>query len=233
VRLTDSANRSATTTFVVTSVASGDPTLTVTPTSGPPGTTFTFEAANFTASTPANVTLDGKVIGQININAAGGAGLTLETKADVTPGQYTLGIVQGEKQATAQYEVTSGGGNPQTGNGLYVTLVWSDPPAQASAAQTLVNDLDLQVTGPAGTLLGNGGAAPDRRNNVETIRLENPTAGAYVITVQAQRVNGTFGAQPFALIATTKQSFDANTTSVNLGQPTSGARVFLPLVQRQ
>jgi hypothetical protein len=221
-------------TFVVTTVAGGDPTLTVTPTSGPPGTTFTFEATNFIASTPANVTLDGKVIGQITTNATGGAQLTLETKADATPGQYTLGVVQGEKQATAQYEVTSGGGgNPQTGSGLYVTLVWTDPPAQASAAQTLVNDLDLQVTGPAGTFIGNGGSGPDRKNNVESIRLENPAAGAYVITVQAQRVNGTFGAQPFALVATTKQNFDASSTSVNLGQPSSGIRLFLPLVQQQ
>ncbi len=234
VRLTDTAGRMAAATFVVTTVAGGDLTLTVTPTSGPPGTTFTFEAANFTASTPANVTLDGKVIGQININAAGGAQLTLETKANATPGQYTLGVVQGDKQATAQYEVTGGGGgNPQTGAGLYITLVWTDPPAQASAAQTLVNDLDLQVSGPNGALLGNGGTAPDRKNNVETIRVENPAAGAYVITVQAQRVNGTFGAQPFALVATTKQNFDASSTSVNLGQPNSGSRLFLPLVQRQ
>lgn len=234
VRLTDNAVRTAAATFVVTTVAGGDPMLTVTPTSGPPGTTFTFEATNFTASTPANVTLDGKVIGQINISANGGAQLTLETKADATPGQYTLGVVQGEKQATAQYEVTSGGGgNPQTGSGLYVTLVWTDPPAQASAAQTLVNDLDLQVTGPAGTFIGNGGSGPDRKNNVESIRLENPAAGAYVITVQAQRVNGTFGAQPFALVATTKQNFDASSTSVNLGQPSSGVRLFLPLVQQQ
>jgi len=234
VRLTDNAGRSAVTTFVVTSVATGEPTLTVAPTSGPPGTTFTFAAANFTANASADVTLDGKGIGQITINAAGSAQLTLETKPDATPGQYTLGVVQGDKQATAQYEVTGGGGgNPQTGAGLYITLVWTDPPAQASAAQTLVNDLDLQVTGPTGTLLGNGGAGPDRKNNVETIRLENPTAGAYVITVQAQRVNGTFGAQPFALVATTKQNFDASSTSVNLGQPKSGARLFLPLVQRQ
>jgi hypothetical protein len=157
------------------------------------------------------------------MNANGGAQLTLATKGDTAPGQYTLAIVQGEKQATAQYEVTGGGGNPQTGSGLYITLVWTDPPAQASAAQTLVNDLDLQVVGPNGTVLGNGGTTPDRKNNVESVRLENPAAGAYVITVQAQRVNGTFGAQPFALVATTKQNFDASSNSVSLGQVNSGA----------
>lgn len=219
---TDSGGRSATATFAVTAVASGEPTLTVTPTAGPPGTTFTFDAANFTASTPADVLLDGKTIGQVTIDATGGAKLTLETKADTAPGQYTLAITQGQKQATAQYEVTSGGTNPQTGSGLYITLVWSDPPAQASAAQTLINDLDLTVTGPSGQVLGNGGTTPDRKNNVETVRLENPTAGTYVISVQAQRVNATFGAQPFALVATTKQNFDASSNSVNLGQANAG-----------
>lgn len=222
LQATDSGGRSATATFAVTAVASGDPTLTVTPTAGPPGTTFTFDAANFTPSTPADVLLDGKVVGQITIDATGSAKLTLETKADTVPGQYTLAVSQDQKQATAQYEVTSGGTNPQTGSGLYVTLVWSDPPAQAAAAQTLINDLDLTITGPGGPLLGNGGATPDRKNNVEMVRLENPTAGTYVISVQAQRVNATFGSQPFALVATTKQNFDTNTNSVNLGQPNGG-----------
>lgn len=222
LQATDSGGRSATATFAVTAVASGEPTLSVTPTAGPPGTTFTFDAANFTPSTPADVLLDGKTIGQINIDATGSAKLTLDTKTDTAPGQYTLAVSQGQKQATAQYEVTSGGTNPQTGSGLYVTLVWSDPPAQAAAAQTLINDLDLTVTGPDGQLLGNGGATPDRKNNVETVRLENPTAGTYIISVQAQRVNATFGSQPFALVATTKQNFDAGTNSVNLGQANAG-----------
>lgn len=222
LQATDSGGRSATATFAVTAVASGDPTLTVTPAAGPPGTTFTFDAANFTPSTPADVLLDGKTIGQINIDTTGGAKLTLDTKTDTGPGQYTLAVSQGQKQATAQYEVTSGGTNPQTGSGLYITLVWSDPPAQAAATQTLINDLDLTVTGPGGQLLGNGGTTPDRKNNVETVRLENPTAGTYVISVQAQRVNATFGSQPFALVATTKQNFDAGTNSVNLGQANAG-----------
>lgn len=222
LQLTDSGGRSATVTFAVTAVAAGEPTLVVTPATGAPGTTFTFDAANFTAG-PATVALDGQELGQITINAAGSAKLTLATKGETAPGTYTLAISQGEKRATAQYEVTSGGTTPQTGTGLYVTLAWTDPPAQASAAQTLVNDLDLTIDGPNGRLFGNGGAAADRKNNVETVRLENPTPGTYVITVQAPRVNGTFGAQPYALVATTKQNFEAGANNLNLDQVGDGA----------
>ncbi len=221
LQLTDSAGRSATVTFAVTAVASGNPTLAVTPTSGPPGTTFTFDAANFTAG-GASVALDGQAVGQITIDAAGSAKLTLETKGETAPGTYTLAISQEDKRATAQYEVTSGGTIPQTGTGLYITLAWTDPPAQAAAVQTLVNDLDLTIDGPNGLLLGNGGTTADRKNNVETVRLENPTPGTYVITVQAQRVNGTFGAQPYALVATTKQNFESNTNNLNLDQVGEG-----------
>ncbi len=221
LQLTDSAGRSAAVTFTVTAVASGDPTLTVAPAAGPPGTTFTFDAANFTAGT-AVAALDGQELGSITIDAAGSAKLTLETKGETAPGTYTLALSQGEKRATAQYEVTSGGTIPQTGTGLYVTLAWTDPPAQAAAAQTLVNDLDLTIDGPDGRLFGNGGASADRRNNVETVRLENPTPGTYVITIQAARVNGTFGAQPYALVATTKQNFETNSNNLNLDQVGDG-----------
>ena len=223
LQLTDSAGRSATVNFALTAVASGNPTLVVAPAAGPPGTTFTFDAANFTASAAATVELDGQAIGQINIDAAGNAKLTLNTKSETAPGTYTIAVRQAEKRATAQYEVTSGGTAPQTGTGLYITLVWTDPPAQTAAAQTLVNDLDLVVDGPNGRLFGNGGAAADRKNNAEMVRLENPTPGTYVITVQAQRVNATFGSQPFALVATTKQNFEAHSNNLVLNQVGAGA----------
>ncbi len=229
LQLTDSAGRSATVIFTVTAVASGEPTLVVTPATGPPGTTFTFDAANFSAG-PATVALDGQALGEITIDAAGSAKLTLATKGETAPGTYTLAISQGEARATAQYEVTSGGTTPKTGTGLYVTLAWTDPPAQAAAAQTLVNDLDLTIDGPNGRLFGNGGTTADRKNNVETVRLENPTPGTYLITVQAQRVNGTFGAQPYALVATTKQNFEAGANNLSLDQVGDGALTGLVFV---
>ncbi|MBE2236847.1 MAG: S8 family serine peptidase [Caldilineaceae bacterium] len=223
VRATDSAGRSATAAFAVTAVAVGEPKLTVTPASGPPGTAFTFVASNFTANTPATVSLDGQALGQVNIDAAGLVTLTLETRSDAAPAKYTLTVAQETKHAAAQYEVTAGGGAPVSGAGLYATLTWSDPPAQIAASQTLVNDLDLFVDGPSGRVFANGGNAADRKNNVEAVRIETPAAGTYVITVRAQRVNGSFGAQPFALVATSKQNFGAGQNSVELGQANAGA----------
>ncbi len=79
---------------------------------------------------------------------------------------------------------------------LRVTIVWSDYPAIPSAGITLVNNLDLILTGPGGTYYGNG--APDNRNNVEQVEFVSPSAGSYTI-----RINGTDipqGPQPFALV---------------------------------
>lgn len=227
VRATDSAGRSAQTSFTVTAVASGSPQLTVAPPSGAAGTTFTFVASNFTPNASAAATLDGQALGQVNIDAAGQVTLTLETTAQTKPGQYTLALSQEAlgaepaKNASAQYEVTSGSGGPASGQGVYVTLVWTDPPVQTAAGQMLVNDLDLFVDGPGGRVFANGGAAPDRKNNVEVIRLETPAVGTYVITVRAQRVNAAFSPQPYALVATGKQS-GTSQDSVELGEANGG-----------
>ena len=223
VAATDSAARSAVANFSVTAVQVGDPKLAVTPAAGPPGTTFVFTGNNFIANTPATVTLDGQTVGEVNIDAAGNVTLTLATISNTAPANYTLALTQGSRVATAAYEVTPGGSTILSGQGLYVTLVWTDPPAQAAAGQTLINDLDLFVDGPGGRQFANGGGAADRRNNVEAIRLENPTAGTYIISVHAERVNGSFGAQPFALVATSKQDFGMSQSSVALGQPNAGA----------
>ena len=79
---------------------------------------------------------------------------------------------------------------------LGVTLVWSDYPAAPSAGITLVNNLDLAVSGPGGTYYGNG--APDSRNNVEDVELILPSTGAYTIFVNGTNIPQ--GPQPFALV---------------------------------
>jgi hypothetical protein len=227
VQATDSAGRSGQASFTVTAVAVGAPQLTVTPPSGAPGTTFTFVASNFTPNAPAAATLDGQALGQVNIDANGQVTLTLETTAQTKPAQYTLALTQDAqgaepaKSAAAQYEVTGGTGGPAGSQGLYVTLVWTDPPVQTAAGQMLVNDLDLFVDGPGGRVFANGGAAADQKNNVEAVRLDAPAAGTYVITVRATRVNAAFGGQPFAVVATSKQN-GTGQDSVELGQPNGG-----------
>lgn len=64
-----------------------------------------------------------------------------------------------------------------TGGPLAITLAWYDPPADASAAKQLVNDLDLTVYANAVSgyaARGNGGTAPDRLNNVERVSRAQP-----------------------------------------------------------
>jgi serine protease AprX len=100
------------------------------------------------------------------------------------------------------YLVTAPGGAP-----LKMTLVWSDYPASPGANATLVNDLDLVVTAPNGTVYrGNrfsggwsvtGGSA-DRVNNVENAYLQTAAAGTWTVQVRGHDV--AFGPQPFALV---------------------------------
>jgi len=91
---------------------------------------------------------------------------------------------------------------------LKVTLAWTDFPSTPAANPHLNNDLDLIVTGPAGTFKGNvfsagvsatGGTA-DRRNTLEQVLLATPAAGTYTVTVRA--INVPTGPQPFALVVT-------------------------------
>lgn len=81
-----------------------------------------------------------------------------------------------------------------------ITLVWTDYPSVESAAINLVNDLDLRVEEPDGTVVfPNGGTAADRRNNVEAVYRERVAAGTCTVTVVAHNVP--YGPQPFALVA--------------------------------
>jgi hypothetical protein len=106
---------------------------------------------------------------------------------------------------------------------LKITLTWTDypgtpdsPPVQPRvddpsswSAPQLVNDLDLVVTDPSGTVyLGNvftagvaatGGEA-DRRNNVEEVLIAAPAPGSYTIEVVPHAI--VEGDQEYALVVT-------------------------------
>src|SRR6266851_8231878 len=78
-------------------------------------------------------------------------------------------------------------------NPLKVVLVWTDP-----AGTSLVNDLDLRVTDPAGSVFfGNGQA--DHVNNVEAVSIARPLSGVYTISVSAARL-GSGARQGYALV---------------------------------
>ena len=79
-----------------------------------------------------------------------------------------------------------------------VTLVYTDVPALPAAIPALVNDLDLEVVAPDGSLYrGNaiaqgesvaGTPEGDRINNVEAVHLSLPAAGEWLIRVRAHNV---------------------------------------------
>jgi len=109
------------------------------------------------------------------------------------------GVVTGEAR---EWEIWVADGSED----LKIALVWTDPASTPAAALNLVNDLDLVVTGPAGTYLGNvwsggesttGGSA-DFRNVEECVRRAAPQVGRW--TVRVEGTNVPFGPQSFALV---------------------------------
>ncbi|HEX5741394.1 MAG TPA: S8 family serine peptidase [Pilimelia sp.] len=103
--------------------------------------------------------------------------------------------------AVREYQVTARPDTP-----MKITLAWTDPAAKVNAATTLVNDLDLEVTGPGGTRLGNvfaggwstAGGSPDRRNNLENVHVQAPAPGTYTVRVRGAHVP--LGPQTYALV---------------------------------
>ncbi len=92
---------------------------------------------------------------------------------------------------------------------LRVTLVWTEPPATAGTADAVVNDLDLELVDPIGTVyLGNvffagrsvAGGLRDDRNNVEQILIDAPIAGVWQVRVKGTAI--AVSTQGYALVAT-------------------------------
>ena len=81
---------------------------------------------------------------------------------------------------------------------LKITLTYTDVPGFAGAIPALVNDLDLEVVGPDGTLYrGNQFTAgesvpnaetPDTLNNVEAVHLAVPLPGDYLVRVRGRNI---------------------------------------------
>ena len=102
--------------------------------------------------------------------------------------------------ASYQYGVNSG-------DFFKVTVVWTDYPSTESASKNLVNDLDLVVTSPGGTVYqGNvfsggwsqSGGSADRTNNVENVYVQGAEGGTWTVTISGYNVPN--GPQPFALV---------------------------------
>jgi hypothetical protein len=119
-----------------------------------------------------------------------------------------------------------------SGQPFKVTLAWSDYPSTETAAQNLVNDLDLVVMAPDGTSYqGNqfsggwsqtGGVA-DRANNLENVYVQAAPAGTW--TVRVEGYNVPVGAQPYALVADGNLGQADLPPSVNIVSPDEGSIV--------
>jgi PKD repeat protein len=94
-----------------------------------------------------------------------------------------------------------------------IMVYWMDKEASTSAATALVNNLDMQVTTPGGTLFNplvlNHAPNPvtldapavqgiDNLNNVEQVRIDNPAAGNYTLKVRGKTVP--FGPQKYYVV---------------------------------
>jgi hypothetical protein len=152
-------------------------------------------------------TMTGTGTGPVPNNCQGWGRVLLDDTLFFTGQARTLivaddpGFAQGAAGQTRTFTV-----QVAAGQALRTTLAWTDFPSTPAASVNLNNDLDLQVTGPSGTFLGNvfansqsvAGGTADRRNNVEQVTLLAPAAGTYTITVRAFNVPSS--AQPFALV---------------------------------
>ncbi len=96
-------------------------------------------------------------------------------------------------QVHLQHALVRGSGQP-----LKITLAYTDEPAFAGAIPALVNDLDLELIAPDGTLYrGNQFAgsdsapnapSPDSLNNVEGVHLTQPLPGDYLVRVRGRHI---------------------------------------------
>jgi serine protease AprX len=103
------------------------------------------------------------------------------------------GVAQGQAQDVTVVLANSGT--------LLVNLVYTDAPASPDAAVALVNDLDVELTGPDGKVT----ASHDRVNNNEVIELSNLPAGTYKISVRGVKIPlGKNGKQPYAVVYTAR-----------------------------
>ncbi len=82
---------------------------------------------------------------------------------------------------------------------MKISLVWNDEPGESSSSKALINDLDLTVTSPGGTvyrgnvglvsnLYSSSGGSSDRLNNVENVFIQSPESGTWTIQVSAYNV---------------------------------------------
>ncbi|MBI5001283.1 MAG: S8 family serine peptidase [Euryarchaeota archaeon] len=113
-----------------------------------------------------------------------------------------------------------------------VTIAWNDYPGTPGTAAALVNDLDLTVTSPTGTVFkGNAftvtgavyphysqpatAATADHRNNIEVVRVRqaDTAAGEWIVRITGYNVPN--GPQPFAIALSGDLDLDYGTIQLD------------------
>jgi outer membrane protein assembly factor BamB len=136
------------------------------------------------------------------------------------------------------YQLAIGSGNQP----VEITLVWSDYPGVALSDPNLVNDLDLTVRAPDGTVYrGNqytgfspgesepNPASNDHLNNVEgVLAISDAEPGLWTVTVNG--FNVPMGPQPFALIMTGAIATEKGTIQMDSAKYQSSAYVNITVV---
>ena len=126
--------------------------------------------------------------------------------------------------------------NITSGEVLKITLAWTDYPGSTSAAKQLVNDLDLIVTAPNGTVYyGNNfvngesksGGSPDNTNVEEQVLLKAPVSGLYKVRIFGS--NAPMGPQPFALVVAGKYDMMQGTVRLDKAAYGEGQTIKITL----
>lgn len=113
-----------------------------------------------------------------------------ETLQSLTQRTYTV-VVTGDVVVS----------NCSVANALKVTIAWNDPLNVYWAGKNLLNDLDLTITSPSGTMYHGNGILGDEYNPVERIVITDPEPGAYKVQVTAKELVGT-GQQAYSIVIT-------------------------------
>jgi uncharacterized membrane protein/subtilisin family serine protease len=125
---------------------------------------------------------------------------------------------------------------------MRVSLVWTDYCGTVNAAKALVNDLDLEVTLPNGTMyrgnvLTNGWSTPngtaDSVNNIEMVRFQSAQVGKWRLDVRARNVARSV--QDFALVVggpfdnvtVARVDVAASNLTIDPADPAEGDRVSI------
>lgn len=90
---------------------------------------------------------------------------------------------------------------------LKVTLAWTDAPATSGSNPAYINNLDLEIVTPGGTLyrgnvfssgLSTTGGSADSQNNVEQVHLNSPATGQWIARIKATSIPT--GPQGYSLV---------------------------------